>query len=183
VAVFRSEEETRNLIAAESLGGLAVANVNSQVQTVVGGTDEALSDLLATGDRLGVGMKRLRVGSQSHTPALAKCAEEFSEAVGAARFGEAYCPVYSNDGGRVLGRWGESLVARLSLAVQWVTEVEGMWNDGVRVFVEVGPGRALSKLVMSILGEREYQVIALSPTGQEEVGELLTGIGEVRKLV
>ncbi|HEX5757486.1 MAG TPA: beta-ketoacyl synthase N-terminal-like domain-containing protein, partial [Arenimonas sp.] len=40
------------------------------------------------------------------------------------------------------------------------------WNDGVRIFVEHGPGGAYGRAIRSILGEREALVVSLDRKGQ-----------------
>ena len=49
--------------------------------------------------------------------------------------------------------------------VEFVSEIEAMYGDGARLFVEVGPRSVLSGLVGQILGDREHVAVAAGPLG------------------
>src|SRR5262249_58879939 len=47
--------------------------------------------------------------------------------------------------------------------VEFVAQVEQMYASGARIFVEVGPGTVVSRLVDGILGERPHTCLPLDP--------------------
>ncbi len=49
--------------------------------------------------------------------------------------------------------------------VEFVREIEAMYDDGARIFVEVGPRSVLTGLVPQILGEREHLAVPDGPAG------------------
>ena len=55
-------------------------------------------------------------------------------------------------------------------------EVEAMYRDGARVFVEVGPKAVLGGLVSRILAEREHLVVALDQQGKPGLNQFLNGL-------
>src|SRR5262245_40741109 len=67
--------------------------------------------------------------------------------------------------------------------VQWAAQVEGLYEAGARVFVEIGPRGVLTGLVGSILGERSHVAIALDagPEGSS-AHELRAAVVQLRVL-
>ena len=57
--------------------------------------------------------------------------------------------------------------------------IEAMHDDGVRVFVEVGPGSVLTGLVGSILEDRPHLAVACEPTGKAGLAGLLATLGRL----
>jgi NADP-dependent 3-hydroxy acid dehydrogenase YdfG/acyl carrier protein len=57
--------------------------------------------------------------------------------------------------------------------------IEAMYAHGVRTFVEVGAGAALTGLVGQILGEREHAAVSLDRRGQHGVTSLQDGLGRL----
>src|SRR6202030_893699 len=53
--------------------------------------------------------------------------------------------------------------------VRFQEQVEAMYADGVRTFVEVGAGSALTGLIGQILGEREHLAVSLDRPGRDGV--------------
>ena len=57
------------------------------------------------------------------------------------------------------------LAAQIGAPVRFVEQIEAMYADGARVFVEAGPGSVLSGLVGKILGDRPHTVVSLGDSG------------------
>ena len=53
------------------------------------------------------------------------------------------------------------LASQLARPVEFVTEIENLYEAGVRTFIEVGPGSVITGLVNSILGDRSFNAIAI----------------------
>lgn len=60
-----------------------------------------------------------------------------------------------------------------------VGAIEAMYEEGARVFVEVGPGSHLSGLVDQILGERPHLSVACDEAGRSGVAQLFHAIGQL----
>jgi acyl transferase domain-containing protein len=71
------------------------------------------------------------------------------------------------------------LVRQLAEPVRFVEQVEAMYEDGARIFVEVGPGRTLSRLVGDILGDRPHTAIACDVPGEHGLHRLLIAVAEL----
>jgi acyl transferase domain-containing protein len=92
-------------------------------------------------------------------------------------------PVYSNTTAAIYP--GEPAAIRARLAehigkpVHFVREIEAMYEDGARVFVEAGPGRVLTGLVGRILGKRPHAAIACDRSGEDGVFAFLLALGQL----
>lgn len=73
-------------------------------------------------------------------------------------FGKAYVPDRERCAEAILGQADRTLDLRPA--------VLAAWNDGVRVFIEHGPGGAYGRAIRNILGEREALVVSLDRKGQ-----------------
>ncbi|WP_010586067.1 type I polyketide synthase [Schlesneria paludicola] len=143
---------------------LVVANHNSPTQVVLSGRipdiDRA-SSLFASRNIRG---KKLTVAAAFHSPLVASAAGTFRPVLDDVEFSPSSMPVYANS--TALEYPTEPAAARDLLATQlarpvhFVDEIEQMYADGVRDFLEVGPGGVLTGLVNSILQGRDYRALA-----------------------
>lgn len=136
---------------------LVVANDNAPGQVVISGTLDALraaeAAMKAAGARR---ILRLPVSGPFHSPLMAPVAEELHSAFEAEIWRDATVPVVSNvtaepvtDADRI-----RSLLAeQVRSPVEWVVSVRRMVEEGVDLFVECGPGAALTGMVKRIVPE------------------------------
>jgi len=152
------------LIEAQSLD-LVIANHNAPTQVVLSGTSAELEKAriaLNARDLLPV---PLNVAGAFHSPLMAAARESFTESLDVTRFKAPAQPVYSNVSA---GRYGGDraavralLAEQITAPVRFVEMIQCMYADGVRTFVEAGPGRVLQSLIAAILADQPHQVIAL----------------------
>src|SRR6185436_16198067 len=71
------------------------------------------------------------------------------------------------------------LAAQLAEPVAFLDVVEAMYTAGVRTFVEVGAGTALTGLVGQILGDRAHVAVGLDQRGRHGVTSLQDGLGRL----
>jgi len=153
---------------------LVVANHNSPTQVVLSGRipeiDRATS-LLASRNIRG---KKLSVAAAFHSPLVAPASRAFRPVLDDVDFSPATMPVYANSTAAeypsdpTAAR--DLLAAQLARPVHFVQEVEQMYADGVRTFLEVGPGGVLTGLVNSILNGREYRAVAVDSSNGKRGG-------------
>lgn len=127
------------------------ANYNSPGQLVISGSIKGIE--LACEQLKAAGAKRtlpLKVGGAFHSPLMEPARIELAAAISNTPFNKPLCPIYQNvnalpstDPATIR----ENLIAQLTSPVRWTQTVLNMIGDGVRTFIEVGPGTVLQGLV------------------------------------
>ncbi|MFO0807665.1 MAG: SDR family NAD(P)-dependent oxidoreductase [Gemmataceae bacterium] len=173
IAVQAPLAEVETIVARARLD-LVIANKNSPGQAVLSGrTAEIERAAKALGDRK-VRHVRLPVAAAFHSPLVADAARPFRAALEPIAFHTAQLPVYANSTAREYPRDPQSardlLAQQLAKPVEFVEQVQNMAAAGVRVFVEVGPGRTLTRLVESILNGTPHHAIALDASAGAKPG-------------
>lgn len=126
------------------------ANFNCPGQIVVGGLSEAVEVFMAYLKEQGVRVMSLNVSGPFHTPLLEEAGNALAPFVSAVRIQEPRLPFYTNVTGK---RVESSLEIQANLpkqvysAVYMEDIIQNMYEDGVRTFVEIGPGKTLSGFV------------------------------------
>jgi [acyl-carrier-protein] S-malonyltransferase len=139
-----------------------VANHNSPAQVVLTGAKEALQKAAELAKRKGAKLSvPLKVSGPWHSRFMAEAKEKMRQVLAGCAVARPSFPVISNvtagvypdepDGIR------EALVAQMVSPVLWTGSVERLIQDGHRLFVEVGPGKALAGLMRDI--NREAKVV------------------------
>lgn len=138
---------------------VAIANDNGPTQLVASGSRRSIDELLDRASRRGVKTVRLSIAGPFHTDAVAGAVPRFRRALGRVRIEGPVAPVYSSycaapfpDDPDLIR---ERLAAAITGTVRWRETLNALWQVGVRDFVEVGPGRALTNTVRrSLAGAR-----------------------------
>ena len=173
LAVAAAVERIEPLVAEAGLQ-VVVANRNAPTQSVLSGaTDqiEAAETLLA---RHSIRARRLNVSAAFHSPLVAAAERGFGEILADVAMSEGDCPVYANTTAAPYPTDAPSakqlLAGQLARPVEFVKQIRRMHDDGVRTFVELGPGAILAGLVRSILDERPHHAIALDSSSGKRAG-------------
>ena len=157
---------------ARELGEVALANMNSPLQTVISGEVGALLHAMELAREEGAKrVARLRVSIASHSPLMQRAASELSERLSHINLREPCIPIVANITGQMLHSAEEikrELADGLCKPVQWTRSVLEMANAGGRTFVEFGPGQVLSGLIRRISSDvqavsyRDVDLLAIS---------------------
>ena len=181
LAVAASRDQAEAAVAG--LPDVWLANHNAPAQVVLAGTPQALdsvADRLAAGGMTAV---RLKAATGFHSPLVAPAAGPFAEVLRRADIRAPVLDVYAGRDARVYpadpAEVRRGLAAQIEAPVQFVGVVEAMYARGVRTFVEVGAGAALSGLVGQILGEREHIAVSLDRRRQHGVTTLQEGLAQL----
>jgi [acyl-carrier-protein] S-malonyltransferase len=141
--------------ACAGIDGVQVANYNSPGQVVISGAAAAVDE---ASERLrSAGAKRvvpLAVSIAAHSALMGSVADDFAEAVGRAVVLPARPALVANITARPIDQPDElrrELAASLQNPVRWSESVRWMHGQGVRRFVEIGPGSVLTGLVKRTL--------------------------------
>ncbi|MFC0549224.1 type I polyketide synthase [Kutzneria chonburiensis] len=136
---------------------LVVANHNGPKQVVLSGPTPAVRAAVETLRAAGVSGKQIPVACAFHSPVVAAASTAFGEALSTQDIRDPELPVWSNRTAAPYdGNVRAELAAQIGSPVRFVDQIESMYTAGARVFVEVGPGKVLSRLVEAILGDRPH---------------------------
>ena len=134
--------------------GLVVANQNSPRQFVLSGPQAGIDRAREEARGRGLRAKQLAVAGAFHTNALDVAAAPFRELLDSIEFRRPRVPVYSCVTARPFeGDIAALLTASLTHPVRWLEVMQSLHAAGVRRFVDVGPGRVLSRLVSRTLDD------------------------------
>src|SRR5216117_3153370 len=130
------------------------ANLNSPGQIVVAGNREAVERAVVIAKDAGA--KRailLQVSAPFHCALLTPAEERLSVELDRCLFSDLRCPLITNVDAKPIRTGVEArsaLKRQVSRPVRWQETIQRLLDEGVRSFVEVGPGKVLLGLVRSI---------------------------------
>lgn len=149
---------------------VVIANHNSPTQLVLAGPTDAVKQLVQALADKGIRAIALPVSGAFHTPLVGHAHAPFAKAIDKESFSDAHAVLYANASGDKRPTDGkslkQSLKAQMLEQVQFESQIESLYRDGVRVFIEFGPKNTLSRLVDAILGERAKACLILSLDAQ-----------------
>jgi acyl transferase domain-containing protein len=165
-AVFGPLEEIERTVGTID-GYVVVANVNSTSQAVVGGATAAVERTIEALRAAGLTARRIPVSHAFHTSIVAPVSEPLTNALRRLELRSPQRPIVSNVTGEFYPT-GAGVDAVLDLLgrqvaspVQFVAGLRTLYAAGARVFVEVGPKKALHGFVEDVLGGDHDDVLAL----------------------
>ncbi|MDR2925760.1 MAG: SDR family NAD(P)-dependent oxidoreductase [Azoarcus sp.] len=176
-AVMMPADELAELLEPES--EVWAVNYNSPEQTVVGGTTDAMAAFMEKLRSQKIAFKKLDVACAFHTPLLAKAGELFSEALAGRAFAAPAIPVLSNTTTEPYpetdAQIREMLCRQLGSPVLFRQGLERMYEKGARIFIETGPGGAMSGLATATLG-KDIVTIQTERNGPEGLRDFLMAL-------
>ncbi|HYR88120.1 MAG TPA: SDR family NAD(P)-dependent oxidoreductase [Terriglobia bacterium] len=155
--------------ALGSMDGIVIANHNAPRQLVISGSQESIKKSLARFEKLGVSAEPLPVSAAFHSPAMAPAMAPLEAALRSVGMTAPKVSVYSNQTGQLYPGNVDQIRDQLSkhalCPVEFVSQIEHMYSDGARIFIEVGPKSVLTGLVGQILSDRVHEAVALDAGG------------------
>jgi acyl transferase domain-containing protein/NAD(P)H-dependent flavin oxidoreductase YrpB (nitropropane dioxygenase family)/NAD(P)-dependent dehydrogenase (short-subunit alcohol dehydrogenase family)/phosphopantetheinyl transferase (holo-ACP synthase) len=154
-------------------GYVVAANKNSPRQTVISGETEAVKAAGELFKAMGLQGTLLPVSAAFHSGVVAPAREPFMRTLNRLKVNQPTAPVLSNVTGdfypvgpAAAEKIRDLLGKQFAAPVEWVKSLRRLYNDGVRIFLEVGPKRILTNLTLETLSE---DVLAL-PTNHPRKG-------------
>jgi [acyl-carrier-protein] S-malonyltransferase len=151
-AILGLDDEVVEELCAE-IEGVWPANYNCPGQIVVSGEESAVERLIHKATALGARRAvKLKVSGAFHSPLVAKAAEMLKPAVERVRFVDPVAPFMSTVTAKIepAQRMAGLLVNQVTAPVKFTQAAQGLVKEGVKTFVEVGPGNVLSGLLKRI---------------------------------
>jgi acyl transferase domain-containing protein len=174
-AVLAPVEQIEPILATVA-GYVVVANVNSRHSAVIGGETPAVAAAAAALSDAGIECVPLPVHHAFHTRMVADAVPALRQALVRSRLRPPSDVVIANttsqpypSGDRALPRTLDLLAPQFATPISFVRSVETLWLLGARVFVEVGPKRAVHGFVEDVLAGRDAVVLF---TNHPKVGDV-----------
>ncbi len=184
-AVLNASEEQLKAGLAEGskVGYVDVANYNSPAQVVITGAEDAVK---ATSDYLlANGVRRvvpLAVSGAFHSKFMENAGNEFSSFIADFELNNASIPVVTNVDAQPTTESSDfraKMPKQIYSSVYWTQTIEKMVEEGVEIFIEIGPGKVLAGLNKKIAPEAAvynvYDKESLDAT-VSAINELLAGV-------
>jgi malonyl CoA-acyl carrier protein transacylase/3-oxoacyl-(acyl-carrier-protein) synthase/short-subunit dehydrogenase/acyl carrier protein len=180
ISVMGSLDQAEELVRESGLD-VVIANINGLQQIIVAGTSPQIERFQMFLDGKKVNNKILSVSHAFHSPLIKPVAEDFYKKIKKTLFHKAPVKVIMNHAGdyypnspKSLERIPELLRDQILNPVNFVRSVQKLYQDGVRLFVEVGPGSILSNVVKEILAEK---TISVATSNQKKADDLQSLLG------
>ncbi|MGZ8715636.1 MAG: ACP S-malonyltransferase [Gaiellaceae bacterium] len=161
-AILGLEDEVVETLCRKILG-VWPANYNCPGQIVVSGENDAVDECCERAQEEGARRAvKLKVSGAFHSPLVARAADRLRPAIERVRFQEPVWPFMSTVTARVESaqRMGPLLLDQLTAPVRFTQAASELMREGVRTFVEVGPGNVLSGLVKRI--DRSVKAVSVN---------------------
>jgi [acyl-carrier-protein] S-malonyltransferase len=171
-AILGLDDEVVEELCAE-IEGVWPANYNCPGQIVVSGEESAVEKLIHKATALGARRAvKLKVSGAFHSPLVEKAAEMLKPAVERVRFNDPVAPFMSTVTAKIepAQRMAGLLVSQVTAPVKFTQAAQGLVKEGVKTFVEVGPGNVLSGLLKRI--DKTVKAVSVNnPAGLKKVEE------------
>lgn len=162
-AILGADLETINAGCEQASEGevCSAANINSPGQVVIAGAasaiDRAIVILKERGARRAM---KLNVSAPFHCAMMKPAQDRLATDLSTIQFSDSEMAVVTNvdaSAVRSADQLRDSLVRQVSQPVRWLESVEFLISQGVKTFIEIGPGKVLSGLVRQI--DRSVQCV------------------------
>ncbi|MGB9225854.1 acyltransferase domain-containing protein, partial [Mycobacterium sp.] len=157
-AVFAPLAEIDRIVA-ETDGYVVVANINSNGQAVIGGATDAVDRAVAAFRAAGMNANRIPVSHAFHTAIVAPVSDPLKAALRRLDMRPPRRPIVSNVTGEFypadadLDTMLDLLGRQVASPVRFIDGLRTLYAAGARIFVEVGPKKALHGFVEDVLGD------------------------------
>ena len=176
-AVFAPLEEIERILKTID-GYVVIANVNSNRQGVIGGASKAVEQAMEAFQKAGYDVAALPVSHAFHTSIVAGASKPLREVLQRLHLQSPRLPIVANTNGEfyptgpdVVPKMLDILTQQVASPVQFIKGLRTLYDSGARVFVEVGPKKALQGFAEDVLGGNS-DVVSLF-TNHPKVGDIV----------
>jgi [acyl-carrier-protein] S-malonyltransferase len=153
---------------ASTDGYVGLATANCEGQSVISGAMNALRRAMELAERARARkVVKLPISIASHSPLMARASDGMNRLLQKLPMRDPRQPLVGNTNAEVLTTKREvytELRDQLTMGVRWHRSVDTMLNRGADMFIEVGPGNVLTRLVRRI----NYDVNSVSISDENE---------------
>ena len=159
-AVFAPLPEIERILKTIN-GYVVIANINSEHQAVVGGASKAIEQAIDVFQKAGYEVAALPVSHAFHTSIVAPTSGPLRKVLARLGLKAPRMPIIANTNGEfyptgenVVPRMLDILAQQVASPVQFIKGLQTLYDAGARIFVEVGPKKALQGFAEDVLGAR-----------------------------
>ncbi len=149
--------------ALGDMEGITLANHNSPRQTVISGANDAVQSAIQKLGAAGLTARLIPVACAFHSPLMEPARNLFGQVLAKQTFTKPSLAVFSNTLGAQYPEDPKEIAtlleSHLVRPVKFVDEIRAMYEQGARVFVEVGPKGVLTGLARQILEGKDARFI------------------------
>lgn len=160
-----------------------LANINSPRQTVLAGSRDAIDAAVASLSAAGMAARRIPVSCAFHSPLVESARRVMADLLELTDVQVPQLPVFSNTlGGRYPTEPAEIrriLSEHLTAPVWFAEQLNAMYRDGARIFIEVGPRSVLSNLARETLSAHNPLILSTDSQERHGVTQLLHVIAQL----
>jgi len=159
-AVFAPLTEIERIL--KTIDGYAViANINSEHQAVIGGASQAVVQAMEVFQKAGYDVTALPVSHAFHTSIVAPASEPLRRVLARLHLQPPQLRIVANTNGEfypmdsaAVPKMLDILAQQVASPVQFVKGLQTLYDAGARIFVEVGPKKALQGFAEDVLSAR-----------------------------
>jgi [acyl-carrier-protein] S-malonyltransferase len=156
-AVLGLDDDQVEIACVRAGADVWVANYNAPGQVVVAGEPSGVDAAARLAKDLGAKkVLPLAVSGAFHTPLMSPARDRLRKALAELDLRDLELPVVANVDAcphTDHREWADLLSAQLCSPVRWRQTVHALFDEGVRTFVELGPGTALTGMAKRIVGD------------------------------
>ena len=157
-------------------GYVVIANINSPVQSVIGGATKAVEAAIAAFQAAGMQAQKIPVSHAFHTKIVAPASGPLRQIIAGMNVQAPQLLIVANVTGELYPTSREEildlLADQVASPVQMVKSMQTLYREGARIYVEIGPKRVLNSLACDNLKDRtDVTVLA---TNHPRKGALIT---------
>ena len=176
------EEVEKVLNSAD--GYVIAANKNSPKMTVIAGESEAVKAVMSDFEAKGFSTTQLATSHAFHSRIVAPANEPLRRFLETLEINWPQIPITANYDGEFYEMSGEDsktavldkLAPQMASSVEWTSQIEKMYDSGARVFIEVGPKRALTMFATQILEGKPHLPIMTNHPKQGDIASFLSAM-------
>jgi acyl transferase domain-containing protein len=156
----------------QSFPEITLANWNSTNQVVLAGSKAAIAEVQPALEAKGYSVIPLPVSAAFHTSLVGHAQKPFADTILATKFNSPKMRVFSNTTGQAYPSDTKEIQNILSghilKPVLWKDEIEAIYAEGGRVFIEFGPKNILTNLVGNILEGKPHLAVAMNASPKKD---------------
>ena len=154
--------------------------INTPRQCVIGGDAAQIEDVLR---QLQLSFTPLGSPSTVHCAILNEVRRDYLELHRRETFPAQGIDIYSSATGEPYGisrdATAGAILAQATDTVDFTQVVRHAYRDGVRLFVEIGPGNSCSRMIADIIADQPHVAIAACPATSDPVGQFLSVLAQL----